>query len=382
MTSAIEDFSAIAGKRVLLIGRDPLVLETVTAELAGAGLALSGTTRVAEATEGFHAGNFDLIALGGGLDTETRSRLKRAFAEQNPQVRLLDATAPVAVRQILDALLNAEPAPIVDLYGYFARIGYSGPREATLEVLRALHELHPAAITFEAIDVLLGRGVDLSPAAVDAKLIHSRRGGYCFEQNGLFKRVLEELGFSVQGCWARVRWMRPPGAPAAARTHMVLKVALDGKYWLADVGFGTCVLPTPLWMDSTEPQSTRHESYRVFPFATATMLQARRDGEWLPVYEISPEPCLDADYEMANWFTSTHPSTHFRHRLIVARTTPEVRYALLENRFSIRRPGAEPEQRFLDAVQLEETLATIFGLSPEPDWRPFIERAAAAGLPS
>jgi N-hydroxyarylamine O-acetyltransferase len=382
MTSTTEDFSAIVGKRVLLIGRDPLVLEMVTRELAETGLALSGTTRVAEAAREFHAANFDLIALGGGLDMPTRSGLKKAFAKQSPQVRLLDATAPVAVRQILDALLKTEPAPIVDLDAYFARIGYSGPREATLEVLGALHELHPAAITFEAIDVLLGRGVDLSPAAVDAKLIGSRRGGYCFEQNSLFKRVLEALGFSVQGCWARVRWMRPPGSPPAARTHMVLKVTLDGQHWLADVGFGTCALPTQLRMDTTEPQSTRHESYRVFPFAAATMVQARRDGEWLPVYEISPEPCLDADYQMANWFTSTHPSSHFRHRLIVARTTPEARYTLLENRFTIRRPGTEPEQRFLDAVQLEETLATIFGLSPEPDWRPFIERAAAAGPPS
>ena len=66
---------------------------------------------------------------------------------------------------------------MTDLDAYFARIGYDGPRTPSLDVLRALHALHPAAIPFEAIDCLLDRGVDISPAAVDAKLIHRRRGG-------------------------------------------------------------------------------------------------------------------------------------------------------------------------------------------------------------
>ncbi len=66
---------------------------------------------------------------------------------------------------------------MTDLSAYFARIGHDGPTDPSLETLRALHALHPAAIPFEAIDVLLGRGVDISPDAVDAKLIHARRGG-------------------------------------------------------------------------------------------------------------------------------------------------------------------------------------------------------------
>ena len=74
---------------------------------------------------------------------------------------------------------------MVDLDAYFRRIGYDGPREPTLDVLRAILALHPATIPFEAIDVLLDRGVDVSPAAVDDKLIARRRGGYCYEQNGL-----------------------------------------------------------------------------------------------------------------------------------------------------------------------------------------------------
>ena len=108
---------------------------------------------------------------------------------------------------------------MVDLDAYFARIGYAGPRDASLSTLRALHGLHPAVIAFEAIDCLLDRGVDISPGAVDAKLIHGRRGGYCFEHNSLFARVLTGLGFDVEGLAARVRWNMAPDAPAQPRTH-------------------------------------------------------------------------------------------------------------------------------------------------------------------
>ena len=107
---------------------------------------------------------------------------------------------------------------MIDLDAYFARIGYDGPRTPTLETLRALHLLHPAAIAFEAIDVLLDRGIDLDPAAVDAKLITAGRGGYCYEQNGLFKRVLTALGFEVEGLIARVQWGAPAETPPRPRT--------------------------------------------------------------------------------------------------------------------------------------------------------------------
>ena len=103
----------------------------------------------------------------------------------------------------------AKAVASIDLDAYCARIGYTGPREATLDTLRALHELHPAAIPFEAVDVLLGRGVDLAPEAIDAKMIVAGRGGYCFEQNSLLMRALTTIGFSVEGLSARVRWGLP-----------------------------------------------------------------------------------------------------------------------------------------------------------------------------
>jgi N-hydroxyarylamine O-acetyltransferase len=294
-------------------------------------------------------------------------------------VRLLETFAPRAVREIVAALDGAQEKAEVDLDAYCARIGYDGPRTPTLQTLRTLHELHPASIVFEAIDVLLDRGIDLAPAAVDAKLIGAGRGGYCYEQNLLFKRVLATIGFQVEGLVGRIRWMVPPGAPPRPRTHMALRVTVNGEPWLADVGVGGCVPTAPLRMDRTEPQPTRHEVFRVIPFGDALLVQARLDERWTSLYELSEEPQLDVDYELPNWFTATHPSSHFRHRLFVARTTPEARYNLLGARLTVRQAGGRAERRILDADQIEQALRETFGLPVEPAWRPVIERAAAAG---
>ena len=125
---------------------------------------------------------------------------------------------------------------MIDLDAYCARIGYDGPREATLESLRALHNLHPQAIPFENLDPLLKRPVKLDAASLQAKLVEGGRGGYCFEHNSLFAHVLRALGFKVQEATARVRWSVPPGVktPSLGERERVLLLAhgrlqYDGK---------------------------------------------------------------------------------------------------------------------------------------------------------
>jgi N-hydroxyarylamine O-acetyltransferase len=274
----------------------------------------------------------------------------------------------------------ASPAPeatAVDLAAYCRRVGYAGPLTPTLKTLRALQELHPAAIPFEAIDVLADLGVDISPRAVDAKLIGAGRGGYCFEHNGLFKRALQAIGFEVEGLIARVNWNAPADAPARPPSHMALRVTIDGEPWLADVGFGSCVPTAPLKFDSREPQPTAHESFRLVPAGPELQLEAEIAGRWAPVYRLLPASQLDADYELANWYTATHPDSHFRHRLIVTRTTREARHVLSGARLSVRSADGTLERRFLAADEIERELAERFLLPVEPGWRPLIQRAAA-----
>jgi N-hydroxyarylamine O-acetyltransferase len=256
----------------------------------------------------------------------------------------------------------------IDLDRYFARIGYTGRPRADLETLRTLAELHPAAITFEAVDVLLGRPVDISPAALQAKLIDGGRGGYCFEQNGLLQRVLDVLGFAVEGLIARVLWMLPPDAPPMPLTHMALRVTIAGERWLADVGFGACVAGMPLRFDAigTE-QPTRHETFRLTRRGAWTLLEARLPDGWRPLYMLSPEPALEADYMAANWYTSTHPASGFRRELRVARTAPDRRMTLMSNRLTVRHSEGGMERRFLDEHEIADALVATFGLRLDAD---------------
>ena len=275
-----------------------------------------------------------------------------------------------------DAIPTPDPDPF--LRRYLVRIGYAGPVEPTLEVLRALQAAHIAAIPFEAFDALVEGGVDIDPAAIEAKLVDAGRGGYCFEQNGLFLRVLRAVGFDAEGLLGRVRWMRPPGAPPTPRSHMVLRVRIEGRPWLADVGFGSAVPPAPLAMDSEAPQPTAHETYRVVRRGDRWSVRIAIEGEWLPVYTIDDAVPPAIDYTVANWYTSTHPDSHFRHQLIAARTTPAARYALRDNRLTIRRADGSTERRYLTADAIEAALAELFGLPVRPHWRAAIERAATA----
>jgi N-hydroxyarylamine O-acetyltransferase len=361
--------------RILVIGQESTVLATVVDEVRRAGFDARGMT--APKADGALTGRFDLVALGGGLATEQRRSLEREARFQYPEARIIHVHAPFAAAQIVAAARNQD-LPEIDLGAYFDRIGYSGPAEPTLDVLRKLTELHPAAIPFEAIDVLLDRGVDLSAAAVDAKLIGRRRGGYCYEQNGLLFRALTAIGFQVESLASHVRWMSEPGAALPPLTHRVLRVTIDGVPWLADVGFGSCVPTAPLRLDITDPQPTQHETFRIVRMGPQLLLQALVEDQWQPVYSIAAEPWLEDQYEMANWYTSTHPASHFRHRLIVTRTTREARYILADGRLTIRRSDGSAEKALLDADQIMEALAGTFQLPVEAEWRPVAERAAKA----
>ena len=190
--------------------------------------------------------------------------------------------------------------------------------------------------------------------------------------------MLRSIGFEVEGLAAHVRWMSEPAAVPPPLTHRVLRVTIDGVPWLADVGFGSCVPTAPLRLDVFEPQPTGHETFRVVPMGPQRLLQALVEDRWQPVYSVSSEPWLDSHYELANWYTSTHPVSHFRHRLIVTRTTPEARHILANGRLTIRRPDGTAEKRYLDADEILQVLDDTFLLPVEPEWRAIAERAAKA----
>ncbi len=158
--------------------------------------------------------------------------------------------------------------------------------------------------------------IRLDPASVEKKLVGSGRGGYCFEQNGLFGLVLGALGFKVMGLAARVYVRTEPGK--IRRSHMLLKVDLPEGVYIADVGFGAWALSGPLHLHGKGDQETPHGLARVAPVGEHFDVQTVVDGVWTTLYRFMLEEQFLADYEVANWYCSTHPDSRFLTELMVA----------------------------------------------------------------
>ncbi|WP_252438783.1 arylamine N-acetyltransferase family protein [Pseudonocardia humida] len=255
-----------------------------------------------------------------------------------------------------------------ELDEYCARVGYTGPREPTLPVLHALTSAHARSVPFENLDVLLGEPIELTVDALVDKLVRRRRGGYCFEQNGLFLAVLTAFGFAAAPLSARVRLGRPRDV-VPPRTHLFLRVELDGATWLTDVGIGGVSLTSAIrWepdgADQTPEQPTPHEPRRIVREDGRWFHQVRFGEQWVDAYEFTGEEMPLVDREVGNWFTSTHPRSHFRHRLMVARAGADgTRLTLTDTELKVRDGDGRAESSPIGSPQ--ELLAALdehFGL--------------------
>ena len=262
------------------------------------------------------------------------------------------------------------PLSTSELDLYFARVEYTGSREPTLAVLHALTAAHAHAIPFENLSVLLGERIELEPSALLQKLVVQRRGGYCFEQNGLFLAVLSGIGFRVTPLSARVRLQRardftPP------RTHVFVRVELGGEAWLTDVGVGALSLTAALRLELDTEQATPHEPRRITREGQRYFHQARLGEEWTDVCEFTLEEMPPIDREVANWFTSTHPQSHFKNRLVVSRAAENGRRInLLNDELAFReRDGGAQRELIAGPDALLLALRDHFGLAFAPHTR-------------
>lgn len=268
----------------------------------------------------------------------------------------------------------------IDLDAYFARIGYRGPRTPTLETLRAISYAHVTTIPFESADVLLGRPILLELEAIEAKLVYGQRGGYCFEQNGLLLAVLEAIGFTVRPLSGRVRVNRPREM-TPPRTHLILRVEIDGQAWIADTGVGAWSLTGPIRLVLDEAQDTPHERRRFIAegdweglgrrSASARLFHQIELGDtWHDVCELTLEEMPPIDRTIANWYTSTHPLSTFKSQLLVARATETGRLTLVDDTLTRRaRDGSSTTETFTTQRALIDALAREFGIVLDRDTR-------------
>lgn len=258
----------------------------------------------------------------------------------------------------------------LDLAAYFDRIGYQGQASADVETLRNVIAAHGRSIPFENLDPLLGVPVpDLSADALGDKLVTRRRGGYCYEHNGLLGYALDELGYGVDRLAGRVVWMKEPDAHLPALTHNVLAVTVPDEpgRFLVDVGFGGQTLSSPIRLHAGAVQQTRHEPYRLLELPTRNEpeyeLAAQVRGQWQPLYRFTTMPQPRIDLEVGSWYVSTHPGGVFVVGLTAALVTDDARINLRGRNLAIHRDGKTERTRFDTAAQVLEALTERFGIN-------------------
>lgn len=247
---------------------------------------------------------------------------------------------------------------------YLQRIRYQGDTEPNLATLNNLILAHTTHIPFENISILLNQGVNIEADAVFNKLVTLGRGGYCHEQNNLFGQVLKCLGFDCINIGARVRLGETDRALVPGRTHLLNLVKLDSQYYLADVGVGAASLTQAIVMKPEVEQSTLHDKRRLQFANEKCYHQIWLGDSWQDIYEFTPEPFEPSDQFIANWYTSTHPSSHFTYDLILAIALDKGQRATINNRtYKLRQSdGTAETTEIANSEQLQTLLADVFGI--------------------
>ena len=247
---------------------------------------------------------------------------------------------------------------------WLARIGYSSSLTPTLDTLNRLILAHSHSISYETLDIMLGRPPKLDVATLQAKMIAGGRGGYCFEQNMLFRAGLRSLGYRITSLQGRVVRGMAIDSPRLA-IHMLLQVELPEGTYLADVGFGNLAPTCALLLNPLVEQETPHEVMRFIDVGGELTLQARLKHGWEHVYRVIPYPRYDGEYEIVNWYTGTHPDTPYQGNIIVAKPgSNRTRMTMYNARVTVRDAEGRADKRWLEKdSDFHDVLRGEFGLN-------------------
>lgn len=245
---------------------------------------------------------------------------------------------------------------------YFERIGFNGHTTGpTLETPSVLQLLHSQTFPFENINPLLALPVNLDFESLYNKFVDNGRGGYCFEQNIFFMNILKMLGYKVRGLTGRVY---NGDNMINRRAHMLLLIRIYGQNYISDVGFGSRAPSQPLLLEVDVEQATKYELFRINKNGEGYILQTMGKDSWRPLYLFDLQKQYDEDFEVGNWYTSTHPTSNFRHELMVSLKCGDKRYSLNNNIMT-----TYYIQDGMDRVELKseaeivEVLRNVFGIN-------------------
>jgi N-hydroxyarylamine O-acetyltransferase len=250
----------------------------------------------------------------------------------------------------------------MDISAYLARIDYAEsirPDDQTLRGLQVAHMLH---IPFENLDIGLQRPIRLSEEALWNKIVIQKRGGFCYELNGLFARLLNEIGFEVTYLNARV--YNREGVLGIDYDHLALLVKIPGQpaRWLADVGFGDS-FNEPLNFEERREQVQGLRAYRLEQTSNGYITwQKNYDGSWERQYFFDLKPhTFPADYEAACLYHQTSLESSFTRGSIISRATREGRVSLEDGRLILTRNGQRSEHPISHPEEYDALLKKYFG---------------------
>ncbi|MBA0220783.1 arylamine N-acetyltransferase [Stenotrophomonas maltophilia] len=259
----------------------------------------------------------------------------------------------------------------LDVPRYLQRLQLDAPPSLDLAGLTLLVQRHNALLPFETLSSLLRDAVPIDLDSVQHKLLDQQRGGYCFELNGGLLALLQAVGFDAQPLSARVLLAAQDDAPTA-RTHLLLRVHVEGEDWLVDAGFGGLTPTVPLRLYETAPQATPHESFQLQQLAGEDdfVLSAQAGDAWRAMYRFDLRPPAPIDNVVANWYVCTHPDSGFPGQLRASLAGPDWRRTIGSGNYTEYRPGQAPLKRPLrDAADVRHVLQSAFGLRVPDDAR-------------
>jgi N-hydroxyarylamine O-acetyltransferase len=249
----------------------------------------------------------------------------------------------------------------LNIKAYLERINYHGSLAPNAETLRELQLAHLLAVPFENLSIHASQPIVLEDEALFTKIVERRRGGFCYEANGLFAALLRELGFDVVMLSAGVA--NAEGSFGPDFDHMTLMVSLEQR-WLVDVGFGDSFLE-PLLLDERREQVQGSRAYRIVPDGAHLILMQRDgdDDEWKVQYRFTLQPHEYADYAEMCRYHQTSPQSHFTKARICSRATEEGRITLSEMRFiTTSKNGGRQERTVTNQEEYAAILHEQFGI--------------------
>jgi len=247
----------------------------------------------------------------------------------------------------------------MDVEAYLRRIQYDGPREPSPASLRALHRQHLFTVPFENLDIPLKNPIRLDLAQLYDKIVVRRRGGFCYELNGLFCELLAAMDFRVQMLSARVA--RADGSVGLEFDHMLLKVQLE-EPWLADVGFGESFVD-PIVFRAGGASEVHGRRYSVVPIGDEWQLVREDEKGPSPQYRFRDTPRQLSDYAGMCHFHQTSPDSHFTKGWTCSRATPEGRITLANMRLIVTRGGDREERLLITEAEVRASLREQFGIA-------------------